>query len=50
VNPPIDNKKYFITFMDEFSRKIWIFTLKSKSEAQNIIIDGAKEYKNKIIR
>ena len=46
VNPSIDNKKYFITFMDEFSRKVWIFTLKSKSEAPDIIIDFFKYLNN----
>lgn len=27
---------YFITFVDEFSRKIWLFLLKAKNEAFNV--------------
>ena len=32
------NKNYFITFIDEFSRKSWIFLLKDKSEAVKYIL------------
>jgi hypothetical protein len=27
------NKRYFITFTDDFSRKTWVYFLKEKSEA-----------------
>jgi len=32
--------------MNEFSRKVWIFTLKSKSEAPDIIFDLFKNLNN----
>ena len=35
----INNKKYFLTMLDEFSRKVRIFTLQSKAEAPDIIIE-----------
>jgi len=38
-NLSINNKKYFLTMKDKFSRKIWIFTLKSKAEAPDKIIE-----------
>jgi len=35
--------------MDEFSRKVYFFTLKSKSEAPDIIIDFFKYLNNQFI-
>ena len=37
---PISNggKKYFITFIDDYSRKTWVYILKEKSEAFNHIL------------
>ena len=45
-NSSINNKKYFITFMDEFSRKVWIYTLKSKAEAPELIVEFFKYLNN----
>jgi len=36
--PSITNKKYFITFIDEFSQKAWLYLLEEKSQATKIII------------
>jgi len=39
INPTsIDNYKFIITFIDDFSRKSWIFLMKDKSNATSIII------------
>eukprot|EP00833_Pecoramyces_ruminatium_P016378 jgi/Orpsp1_1/1190410/evm.model.d7180000078806.1 len=53
INPTsIDYMKYIITFIDEFSRKSWVFTLKDKKEATKIIIYFIiyinNQYENKI--
>ena len=35
--PSANGNKYFMTFVDDYSRMCWIYTLKTKSEAfQNI--------------
>jgi len=48
----IDGMKYILTFIDEFSRKSWIFPLKEKAEAINNILFFLKyinnQYENKI--
>ena len=48
----IDGMKYIITFIDEFSRKSWVFLLKEKSEATNTILYFLKyldnHYNNKV--
>jgi len=31
--PSLGGNKYFISFVDEFSRKIWLYLIKAKSEA-----------------
>lgn len=35
---PISNggKRYFITFIDDYSRKTWVYILKEKSNAFNV--------------
>jgi len=38
--------KFIITFIDEFSRKAWIFTMKRKSDAIDIIINFFKYLNN----
>ena len=30
--PSLGNNKYFVSFVDEFSRKLWLYMLKLKSE------------------
>ena len=39
VNESINKYKYIITFIDDYSRKAWIYPLKSKADAGNIIIN-----------
>ena len=34
--PSLGGSKYFITFVDEFTRMIWLYTIKLKSEALDI--------------
>lgn len=41
-----DNYRYILTFIDEFSRKPWVFLMKDKSEATNIILDFLKYLDN----
>ena len=38
IDPSFINSRYIITFLDEFSRKAWIYLLTSKSEAPSTII------------
>jgi len=45
-NSSINDKKYFITFLDEYSWKVRLFTLKSKAEAPDIINDFLKYLNN----
>lgn len=33
VTPSLSGSKYFLTFIDDFSRKVWIFFLRTKDEA-----------------
>ena len=39
--PSKEGHKYFVSFIDDFSRKVWIYFLKYKSELFNIF----KEFK-----
>ena len=41
-NPSINNKRYFMTMIDVHSRKMWIFTLQSRSEAPELIVNFLK--------
>ena len=34
--PSLGGNKYFINFVDEFSRKLWLYLIKAKSEAFNV--------------
>jgi len=47
-----DNLKYILTFIDEFSRKAWVYLMKEKSEAINNILNFLKyidnNFENKI--
>jgi len=38
IDPSFINSRYIITFLDEYSRKAWIYLLRSKSEAPSTII------------
>ncbi len=42
VNISINKYKYVITFIDDYSRKAWVYPLKNKSDAGNIIINFLK--------
>jgi hypothetical protein len=44
--PSIEGARYFLTFIDDFSRKIWVYVLKSKSE----VLTRFKEWKTLVER
>ena len=46
INDSITNKRFIISFIDEFSRKSWLFLIRSKSEAPDIIINFLKQLNN----
>jgi len=46
INKSITGKRFILTIIDEFSRKSWIFLLKSKSETIDIIINMFKFLNN----
>jgi len=46
IQESINQYKYIITFIDDFSRKAWIYTLKSKADATNTIINFIKLINN----
>ncbi|MDM1593453.1 transposase family protein, partial [Escherichia coli] len=37
--PTINGKRYYITFIDDYTRFIWVYFLKEKSEALNRFMD-----------
>jgi hypothetical protein len=44
--------KYFVTFIDEFSRKVWIYVLKAKHQVLSVFkqfqVSGERETEKKI--
>eukprot|EP00833_Pecoramyces_ruminatium_P009139 jgi/Orpsp1_1/1183171/evm.model.c7180000084177.2 len=48
ITESINKKTFIITFVDEYTRKGWVFTLKNKSEAVNTIINFLKHINNLI--
>jgi len=46
INESINKSRYLITFIDDFSRKAWIYPLESKTEASNTIINFIKFINN----
>ena len=46
INDSINKNKYLITFIDDFSRKAWIYPIETKSEATNTIINFIKFINN----
>jgi len=46
ISESLTGKRYILTFIDEFSRKSWIFLLKNKKEATDFIIDTLKYLMN----
>lgn len=37
-NPSIQNKRYFLLFVDDYSRMMWIYFIDQKSDASNVFI------------
>jgi len=51
--PSLGGSKYFITFIDEFTRMIWLYTIKLKSEALEIfkiLVEKESDKSIKILR
>jgi histone deacetylase 1/2 len=40
--PSISNNRYFLLFVDDYSRMIWIYLLDKKSEAFSILFFNSK--------
>ncbi|MCH84599.1 retrovirus-related pol polyprotein from transposon tnt 1-94, partial [Trifolium medium] len=55
-NPTLAGNKYFITFVDEYTRMIWLYTIKLKSEALyifkkfKVLVEKESEKSIKILR
>ena len=36
--PSLGEKHYFVTFVDDFSRRLWVYTMKTKDEVLGIFL------------
>ena len=36
--PSLGGKHYFVTFVDDFSRRLWVYTMKTKDEVLEIFL------------
>ena len=36
--PSLGGKHYFVTFVDDFSRRVWVYTMKTKDEVLGIFL------------
>ena len=36
--PSLGGKHYFVTFVDDFSRRLWVYTMKTKDEVLGIFL------------
>jgi transposase InsO family protein len=54
--PSLGRVKYFVTFIDDFSRKVWIYIIKAKSDCfakfkeWKALVEKQCEYKIKVLR
>ena len=50
IDESVNKNKYLITFIDDYSRKAWIYPLENKGDATNTIINFFKfiVYKKKL--
>ena len=54
--PSLGGNKYFITFIDDFSRKLWVYCIKEKSAAFTIFkifkahVEVESDHKIKVLR
>ena len=46
VEPTVDNSKYFLTIVDDFSRATWVFLMRAKSDVIQIFPDFVKMVEN----
>ena len=44
--PLLEVKHYFITFVDDFSRRVWVYTMKTKDEVLEIFLNWKNMIEN----
>nr|CDN96898.1 putative Ty-1 copia retrotransposon [Phaseolus vulgaris] len=44
--PSIGGRHYFVTFVDDFSRRVWVFTMKNKNDVLEIFLKWKAEVEN----
>ncbi|XP_068498155.1 uncharacterized mitochondrial protein AtMg00300-like [Phaseolus vulgaris] len=44
--PSIGGRHYFVTFVDDFSRRVWVFTMKHKDEVLGIFLKWKDQVEN----
>ena len=42
----LGGKHYFVTFVDDFSRRVWVYTMKSKDEVFETFLEWKKMVEN----
>ena len=50
VTPSLSKCQYFLSFIDEYSRKVWLYFLKSKDEAFDKFVEWKTLVENQISR
>ena len=45
-NQSLGGRYYFVTFVDDFSRKVWVFTMKNKDEVLGIFLKWKAQVEN----
>jgi len=44
--PSIGGRHYFVTFVDDFSRRVWVFTMKNKNDVLGIFLKWKAQVQN----
>ena len=44
--PSIGGRHYFVTFVDDFSRRVWVFTMKNKNDVLEIFLKWKAQVEN----
>ncbi|XP_039133297.1 uncharacterized protein LOC120270366 [Dioscorea cayenensis subsp. rotundata] len=48
--PSLDGKHYFVTFIDDFSRRVWVYSMTTKDEVLNVFIKWKNMVENQFDR
>jgi transposase InsO family protein len=48
--PSLEGKHYFVTLVDDFSRRVWVFTMKNKNEVLRIFLKWKDQVENQTKR